>query len=94
MNVAGCASKCKASALDFSSLINIVNILISEFPNSLYILIITSDDVTAETKSIKDSAERKLVILNRAKINTCDQKGNDEREVRFCTTGQHPIAIT
>ena len=90
MNVACCASKCEDSALNFSKLINIT----TEFLISLYILIVTSDDVTVETNSITDLADRKLVILSTAEINTCDQKENDGRKVRYCTIGQHPIAIT
>ena len=47
-----------------------ITIIMPEFLLSLYIPVTASVDVTAETNSLTDLADRKYVILSRAKINT------------------------
>ena len=75
---AGSASKSKASALT-STLVSIT-IYISiwtEFLISVYIPAAASVDVTAETNSLTDSADRKHAILSRAEISMRYQISND-----------------
>ena len=59
---------------------------------SAYIPATASVDVTAETNSLTDSADRKHAILSRAKINMRYQINNDGRGVRYRTIARHPIS--
>ena len=65
----------------------------TEFLISVYVPVAASDDVTAKTKSLTDSADRKHAILSRAKIIIRYQKTNDGRGVRYCTIARHAISI-
>ena len=53
-----------------------------------FLIRVASVDVTAETNSFTDSADRKHVIPSRVKIN------NDKRGVRYRTIARHPFSKT
>ena len=66
----------------------------TEFLISVYISATASVDVTTETNSLTDSADRKYAIPGGAKINMPYQINNDERGVRYRTIARHPISKT
>ena len=69
------------------------NLYIStEFLISVYIPAAVSVDVTAETNSLMDSADRKHAILSRAKITMRYQISNDGRGVRCRSFARYPIS--
>ena len=88
---AGSASKSKASALT-STLVSKIIYLSTEFLISVYIPAAASVDVTAETKSLTNSPDRKHAILSRAKISIRYQISNNGRGVRYRSFARYPIS--